>query len=375
MDTKMDTKVILLTGGVGFIGSHVLLSLLRDPHQCYTVVILDDLSNSNEESLRRVGELSARPAQIIFYRGDIGDQAILRKIFTAHPDLDLVINCAGLKSVSESNAIPLKYYHTNMTGTIVLLEMMQEFGITQFIFSSSATVYGGAPAPLIESSPTGAGITNAYGRSKYMIEEMLKDLVNAPLSDSNRKPWKVIILRYFNPIGADASGRIGEDPLGIPNNLMPYIAQVCIGKRPQLTVFGQDYDTKDGTGVRDYIHVSDLASGHVAAVQALENPSLFTSDPLSQLKVYNLGSGTGCSVLELVQGMERASGKTVKYQVGPRRTGDLATVVATPELARQELKWQTTKSIQDMCEDTWRWQQMNPQGFPEPTSSESEDSK
>lgn len=333
---------ILITGGAGYIGSHTLVELLAAN---YDVVVIDNLCNSNVESLRRVEIITGK--KIPFFEMDIRDKAALDKLFHEH-QFDSVIHFAGLKAVGESTQIPLTYYDNNISGTVTLCEVMAKHNVKNIVFSSSATVYGDpASVPITENFPTSA--TNAYGRSKLFIEEILADLYR---SDNG---WNVINLRYFNPVGAHISGTIGEDPNGIPNNLMPYIAQVAVGKLKQVNVFGDDYDTIDGTGVRDYIHVVDLAKGHVKAVEKLaQKPGLAT---------YNLGTGRGYSVVEMINAFASASGQTIPYQIAPRRAGDIAQCYADPAFAKQELNWQAEKTIDDMTTDSWRWQSNNPQGY------------
>ncbi len=334
---------ILITGGCGYIGSHTCIEMLEAG---YDIVVIDNYYNSKPEALRRVKELSGK--DFPFYECDIRDADGLRKIFAAHK-IDAVIHFAGLKAVGESVQQPLMYYDNNVAGTVVLCQVMNEMGCKRIIFSSSATVYGtGNPSPLIEDMPTGA-VTNPYGRTKFMIEGILSDLC---VSDPE---WSAVLLRYFNPIGAHISGRIGEDPNGIPNNLMPYISQVAIGKLPQLSIFGDDYNTHDGTGVRDYIHVVDLARGHVKAVgYALEHTG---AEPI------NLGTGIGYSVLDLVKAFKTANGVDVPYKISPRRPGDVATCYSDPSKAAKLLGWKAEKNVEDMCRDTWRWQSQNPRGF------------
>ena len=336
---------ILITGGCGFIGSHTCIEMLAAG---YDIVVLDNYYNASPIALQRVKELSGR--DFPFYECDIRDEAGLRRIF-AENKIDAVIHFAGLKAVGESVQKPLEYYDNNVGGTVTLCRVMAEAGCKRMIFSSSATVYGMSnPSPLLETYHTGE-VTNPYGRTKYIIEEILKDVC---VSDPD---WSVVLLRYFNPIGAHESGRIGENPNGIPNNLMPYISQVAIGKRPFLSVFGDDYDTPDGTGVRDYIHVVDLAKGHVRATDfALKNTGA---------EVFNLGTGKGTSVLELVKTFERVNGVAVPYKVTPRRPGDIATCYSDPHKAEAVLQWKTEKTVDDMCRDTWRWQSQNPNGFEE----------
>lgn len=335
---------VLVTGGAGYIGSHTALELLNTG---YDVVVVDNFSNSKQESLRRVQELTGKA--LTFYEVDILDKDALRELFAAAP-IDAVIHFAALKAVAESVAQPLRYYHNNVTGTIILCEVMQEFGVRNLVFSSSATVYGDArEMPLLESFPL-LPAANPYGRTKQMMEGVLKDLC---VSDD---VWNIAILRYFNPIGAHESGRIGEDPNGIPNNLIPYVAQVAVGRLPELNVFGDDYDTPDGTGIRDYIHVVDLAIAHIKALQKLE------ADPGYLL--YNLGTGQGNSVLEVVSAFEQACGNEIPIRFRERRPGDVAVSYADPGKAREELGWEAVRALEQMCVDTWRWQSNNPQGYP-----------
>ena len=335
---------VLVTGGAGYIGSHTCVELLSAG---FEVVVVDNLCNSKEESLRRVQEISGK--SIAFHQVDIRDKAALRDVFTEH-EIESVIHFAGLKAVGESAQIPLSYYDVNLSGSVVLAEVMEEFSCSQIVFSSSATVYGpDAPIPYVETLPTGP--CNVYGRTKHMVEDILRDAAAVPQAG-----LKVSLLRYFNPIGAHESGRIGEDPQGIPNNLMPYIAQVAVGKLECLSVFGNDYPTVDGTGVRDYIHVVDLAKGHVCALQAMAK-----MEPGS--KIYNLGAGRGYSVLEVIKAFEKASGIAIAYKIAPRREGDLAEFYADAQLAKKELGWEAELGIDRMVADTWRWQSANPQGY------------
>jgi len=333
---------ILVTGGAGYIGSHTCLELLNAG---YDVTVVDNLANSKQEALRRVEELAGK--SLTFHQVDLLDQAGLDGVF-AGDRFDAVIHFAGLKAVGESVAIPLTYYRNNVTGTLNLLESMAAHGCKRLVFSSSATVYGEPKTvPIREDFPLSA--TNPYGRSKLMIEEILRDLYRSDAS------WDMGILRYFNPVGAHESGRIGEDPNGIPNNLFPYIAQVAVGKREYLSVFGGDYPTPDGTGVRDYIHVVDLALGHIKTLEKLmEGPGLVT---------YNLGTGRGYSVLEVIHAFEKASGRPIPYRIVARRPGDVATSFANPEKAAKELGWRADKDIEAMCKDAWRWQSENPDGY------------
>jgi len=333
---------ILVTGGAGYIGSHTCLELLQAGHE---VVVVDNLSNSKEESLKRIQEISGKSLE--FHRVDLLDREALDRVF-AGADIDAVIHFAGLKAVGESVKIPLSYYHNNITGTLILCELMGKYGVKNLVFSSSATVYGDpATVPITEDFPLGS--TNPYGRTKLMIEEILRDW---QASDSS---LNIALLRYFNPIGAHKSGRIGEDPNGIPNNLIPFISQVAVGKLPQLRVFGNDYPTQDGTGVRDYIHVVDLAIGHLRALEKLtSNPGVVT---------YNLGTGRGYSVLEMAAAFEKACGKKIPYEIVERRPGDIAECYADPTLANQELGWSADREVEEMCADSWRWQSRNPEGY------------
>ncbi len=336
---------ILITGGSGYIGSHTLIEL----HDAgYDFLVYDNLSNSSKESIRRVEKIINK--NIIFEEGDIRDIKKLEEIFSKY-SIDSVIHFAGLKAVGESVVKPLEYYDNNVVGTIRLLEVMKKFSCKKIVFSSSATVYGNPhKMPIKEDFPIG-GTTNPYGTSKYMIERILKDLYVA--DDS----FKIAILRYFNPVGAHESGAIGEDPNGIPNNLMPFISQVAVGKREFLSVFGGDYDTSDGTGVRDYIHVVDLAFGHVKAIEYLNN-----SKEINPLEV-NLGTGKGYSVLEMVKAFEKASGKKIPYRIVERRMGDIAKCYADSSFVKDVLDWEAKKNLDDMCQDTYNWQKMNPNGY------------
>lgn len=333
---------VLVTGGAGYIGSHTCIELINAGH---SVLVLDNLCNASRLSLQRVEAIVGQA--VPFIEGDIRDTALLERLFSEQK-IDSVVHFAGLKAVGESTEIPLDYYDNNVWGTINLLQVMRRHGVKKLVFSSSATVYGDpATVPISESFPLSA--TNPYGRSKLMIEDMLRDLA---LSDND---WQVALLRYFNPVGAHPSGTIGEDPNGIPNNLMPFIAQVAIGKRPELSVFGDDYNTPDGTGVRDYIHVVDLAVGHVKAIEKLEQKPGCVA--------YNLGTGQGYSVLEMVRAFEQASGKAVPYKIVPRRPGDIAQCYADPAFAEHELGWRAEKGLEEMMVDAWRWQSQNPDGF------------
>ena len=334
---------ILVTGGAGYIGSHTVLELLNEGEQ---VVVVDNLCNSSSESLTRVKDITGK--DVVFHQGDILDKAFLDNVFQQHT-IDQVIHFAGLKAVGESVRKPVEYYQTNVQGTLTLLDAMRDAGVFKLVFSSSATVYGDpASLPIREDFPVG-GTTNPYGTSKLMVEMVLQDVAK---SDPR---WAFAILRYFNPVGAHESGRIGEDPNVIPNNLLPYIAQVAVGKLESLGVFGNDYDTVDGTGVRDYIHVVDLALGHLKALTHISRHS--------GVHIYNLGTGNGYSVLQMVQAYETASDKAVPYTISPRREGDIAACYAAPEKARTELNWQAERGIDVMMQDTWRWQSGNPQGY------------
>ena len=333
---------ILVTGGAGYIGSHTCIELLNEGHE---VVVVDNLSNSKEESLRRVEELTGK--SLSFHKVDLRDKAALDAVFK-DAAIDSVVHFAGLKAVGESVTIPLSYYDNNITGTLVLCEVMAANGVKNIVFSSSATVYGDPQTvPITEDFPLSA--TNPYGRSKLFVEDILSDI---HVSDNS---WNVALLRYFNPVGAHVSGRIGEDPNDIPNNLMPYVSQVAIGKLESLSVFGDDYPTPDGTGVRDYIHVVDLALGHVKALEKL------TTNP--GVVIYNLGTGNGYSVLDMVKAFEKASGKTVAYKIVARRSGDIAVCYANPAKAKQDIGWEATRGIEEMCNDAWRWQSDNPNGY------------
>ena len=337
--------MILVTGGAGYIGSHTVVELLQAGCD---VIILDNLCNSSEESIKRVTKITGKAP--MFVEGDIRDIELLRSIFSSH-DISAVVHFAGLKAVGESVAKPLEYYDNNVYGTLTLLQVMKEFAVKRIVFSSSATVYGDpASVPIREDFPTG-GTTNPYGTSKYMVERILADVCAA---DSE---WSAVVLRYFNPVGAHKSGLIGEDPNDIPNNLLPYVAQVAIGRLAQLSVFGNDYNTPDGTGVRDYIHVVDLALGHLAALGKLARTTGF--------EAVNLGTGNGYSVLDMVAAFEKASGRAVPYKIVARRPGDIATCYADPAYAQQSLGWRAERGLDEMMEDTWRWQSQNPNGYKE----------
>ncbi|MEI7994026.1 MAG: UDP-glucose 4-epimerase GalE [Methylococcaceae bacterium] len=348
----MNNKTVLVTGGAGYIGSHACVELLQAG---YKVVVVDNLSNSKPESLARVEQITGKT--LAFYQADIRDKQALTDIF-AKESPSTVMHFAGLKAVGESCAQPFLYYHNNVYGTLVLTEVMSNANVKKLIFSSSATVYGESSSPQYsEDFPLGA--INPYGRSKAMIEDILRDLSAADKLNPTEFPWKIALLRYFNPIGAHESGMIGEDPNGIPNNLIPYVAQVAIGKLKQLSVFGDDYPTRDGTGIRDYIHVVDLVKGHIKALAVLDGNKYATGGCIA----YNLGAGRGYSVLEIINAFEKITGKTINYKISPRRSGDLAECFANPELALKELNWKVEKNLDDMVADTWNWQTKNPLGY------------
>lgn len=337
-------KTILVTGGAGYIGSHTLIELINNN---FEVVVIDNLANSSRESLRRVEQITGH--EIPFIEADVRDQSVLDDIFTTY-SIDSVIHFAGLKAVGESVAKPLEYYDDNLVSTLALLEAMRKHSVKQLVFSSSATVYGSpSELPLRETSTVGVGLTNPYGKTKYMIEQIIQDYCAADPA------FEATILRYFNPIGAHKSGQIGEDPNGIPNNLLPYVAQVAVGKLQSVGVFGDDYDTPDGTGVRDYIHVVDLARGHVAALQHMK----------AGVSIYNLGTGSGTSVLEIIKAFSKACGRDLPYEIKPRRAGDIAACYADCSKAERELGWRAELSIEQACADSWRWQSQNPNGFSE----------
>lgn len=339
-----ELKLVLVTGGAGYIGSHVVLELLNTGR--YQPVAVDNLENSSVESLKRIEKITGK--KVDFYEYDILDREKLTEVFKKYRFF-AVMHFAGLKAVGESVRIPARYYRVNIDIALNLIEVMKEFGVKNFIFSSSATVYGEPQyLPIDENHPVG-NCSNPYGKSKYFVEEILKDVYEA------EPDWNIILLRYFNPVGAHESGEIGEDPRGVPNNLMPYVSQVAVGARPELTVFGNDYNTRDGTGVRDYIHVVDLAQGHVAALAIIEQNC--------GLKIYNLGTGKGVSVLELVHAMEKAAGHKIPYKITGRRLGDITALSADPSLAEKELHWKAERGLEEFCADAWRWQSKNPRGY------------
>ncbi len=342
-EKENNDMAILVTGGAGYIGSHTLIELLTAGHE---VVVVDNLSNSSEESLTRVKKITGK--ELTFYEADICDKEAMDRIFT-NETIDSVIHFAGLKAVGESVAKPLEYYENNIGGTLALCEIMRKHNVKNIVFSSSATVYGNPKfIPITEDCPKGE-ITNPYGQTKSMLEQILTDI------HTSDPEWNVILLRYFNPIGAHVSGMLGEDPKGIPNNLVPYIAKVAVGKLECLGVFGNDYETKDGTGVRDYIHVVDLAVGHVRAIEKLKDKE--------GVSIYNLGTGNGYSVLEVIHAFEKACGKKINYTIKPRRAGDIANCYCDPGKALNELSWKAQFGIEKMCEDSWRWQSQNPNGY------------
>ncbi|KAI8393308.1 UDP-glucose 4-epimerase [Radiomyces spectabilis] len=339
----MDQKSVLVTGGAGYIGSHTVIELLNAN---YSVVIIDNLCNSSYEAVRRIEKITGK--SVTFYKVDLLDKKAMVEVFKRHPNIGSVIHFAGLKAVGESTKIPLDYYHNNITGTVLLLQAMKENNVKDIIFSSSATVYGDPPIiPIPETCPTGA--TNPYGRTKHYIENMIRDLCTA------EPDWNAGLLRYFNPAGAHPSGILGENPLGIPNNLMPFLAQVAIGRREYLSVFGNDFPTKDGTPIRDYINVVDLAKGHIAALEKLrEKPGCVE---------YNLGTGKGKTVLEMVAAFSKAVGRDLPYKIVGRRAGDVTNLTANPAKANEELKWKAEVSIEESCASLWNWQSKNPNGL------------
>ena len=334
-------RTILVTGGCGFIGSHTTLELLNKNYQ---VVVVDNFSNSSFEGLRRVQKITGK--DVVFYEADIRDRAAMEKIFAAHT-FDAVIHFAAFKAVGESCKLPLKYYENNISGTVTLLQVMEKYNVKKIIFSSSATVYGD-PEKLPLDENCRLSTTNPYGSTKLMMENIMQDVQKADPA------WNIILLRYFNPVGAHESGMIGEDPKGIPNNLMPYVAQVASGKLERINVFGNDYDTPDGTGVRDYIHVVDLALGHIAAIENCNEAGVH---------IYNLGTGRGYSVLDMIHAFEKACGKTLPYQICARRDGDIASCYACPDKAKKDLKWEAKFGIEEMCASQWKWQSGNPRGY------------
>eukprot|EP01035_Chromulina_nebulosa_P017901 gene17901-23519_t len=367
---------ILVTGGAGYIGTHTIVCLLEAG---YDITVVDNLSNSQFESLNRVKQLLDLPndsKRLEYYEIDICDYTKFEnEIFKQNSKpFQACIHFAGLKAVGESVVKPLLYYENNLVSTINLLKLMDKYDCHSIVFSSSATVYGSAEVPITEDTPVGLGITNPYGRTKYMIEEILQDFKKSKDINKDNDKWSIVILRYFNPVGAHPSGRIGEDPNGIPNNLMPFVSQVAVGRRPKLSIFGNDYPTPDGTGVRDFIHVMDLAEGHVAAIKYIQpidkiNRGLSKYDDYTlgeghgKLSIFNLGTGKGCSVLDMVRAMESASGKEISYEVVPRREGDIAVCYADTTKAKEVLHWSATRSLQDMCTDLWSWQSNNPDGY------------
>lgn len=364
MDFTKDTRRhILVTGGAGYIGSHTLVCLLEAG---FNVVVVDNLINSNAESLNRVRQITGcEPSRIRFYEQDLCDAVGLERVFSESPQFEACIHFAGLKAVGESVVKPIEYYRNNLDSTIILLNLMKKYNCKSIVFSSSATVYGAAPVPITEESQAGIGITNAYGRTKYFIEQILEDFYQSTVIAGDN--WNILVLRYFNPVGAHPSGLIGEDPNGPPNNLMPYVSQVAIGRREKLTIFGNDYSTHDGTGVRDFLHVMDAADGHVAALNFLnpvaagrgaDSPSGF-----GQYSVINLGTGRGCSVLEMVDAMKRASGKPIPYEIGPRRAGDIDVCYAETSKSLRLLGWSAKRNLDEMCIDLWNWQSKNPNGY------------
>jgi len=359
MSLNLTDQRILVTGGAGYIGSHTSLELLANGAK---VTIVDNLINSSADAVNRIRELCSTPENLEFSKVDLNDKSALEEVFSKAkrpdgPPFDAVIHFAGLKSVGESSQMPLKYYKYNVSGAINLFETMQRHKCFRLVFSSSATVYGVPESnPVNESAPLRT--TNPYGQTKLMIEEICRDLAN---STSNEK-WQIVLLRYFNPIGAHPSGRIGEDPTDIPNNLLPFVTQVAIGRRALVRIFGNDYDTRDGTGIRDYIHVEDLAEGHLAALKRF-NSNSESGSKAAFCNAYNLGTGSGVSVLEMIKIVENVSGKRIKYEIVERRKGDVATCFADPSKAERELGWKTKRSLHDAVASSWKWQSMNPNGF------------
>eukprot|EP00607_Mallomonas_marina_P005104 CAMPEP_0182427364 /NCGR_PEP_ID=MMETSP1167-20130531/17114_1 /TAXON_ID=2988 /ORGANISM="Mallomonas Sp, Strain CCMP3275" /LENGTH=356 /DNA_ID=CAMNT_0024609549 /DNA_START=131 /DNA_END=1198 /DNA_ORIENTATION=+ len=356
MDKKVgEGKNVLVTGGAGYIGTHTIVVLLEAG---YDVTVVDNLINANEESLKRVKQITGcDDTRLKFHNIDLLNISQFETVFQQmKKPFTACIHFAGLKAVGESVRKPLLYYENNLRSTLNLLQLMEKYDVTQLVFSSSATVYGAAEVPITEATPTGAGITNAYGRTKFMIEEILKDFMKSKSiseDEREREKWRIVILRYFNPVGSHPSGLIGEDPNGVPNNLMPYVAQVAVGRRPYLTVFGKDYSTPDGTGVRDYIHVMDLAEGHSAALSSMSLSLSLSQTPNDQVDIYNLGTGNGYSVLDMLKAMEKACGHKLQYEVGPRREGDIAVCYADPTKAREKLKWSAVRGLDEMCSDLW----------------------
>jgi UDP-glucose 4-epimerase len=348
-------KNILVTGGTGYIGSHTVVLLVEAG---WMVTVIDNLANSNTGSIKRIAAITKKPEQVEFFNVDLRDEVALEKLFSTH-SFDSVIHFAGYKAVGEAKQKPLLYYSNNIKGTVNLIEAMNKFNVKKLVFSSSCTVYGESPSPLTEESQTGFGITNAYSRSKYQIEQMLMDVYN---SDPT---WQICVLRYFNPVGAHESGLLGEDPRGIPNCLMPYVLQVLVGRLPKLTIYGDNYETRDGTPIRDYIHVVDVARGHIDAISYMAKYMQENESKKGIFDTFNFGTGKGTTVFELVHALEKASGKTVPYVVGPPRAGDLTASYANPEKAEKVLGWKAIYDIDTICRDAWKWQSLNPNGFDE----------
>eukprot|EP01036_Dinobryon_divergens_P022927 gene22926-31231_t len=361
---ETEPETILVTGGAGYIGTHTIVLLINAG---YNVAVVDNLVNSSEEALERVKVIcNCDSSRIRFYNIDLCDSAAFEKVFQdgggcagGFKKFKACIHFAGLKAVGESVKRPMYYYENNIIGTMNLLNLMDKYGCYSLVFSSSATVYGSAEVPISESTPIGTGISNPYGKTKFMIEEILRDYKKS--KEMVQDAWSVVILRYFNPVGAHPSGLIGEDPNGPPNNLMPYIAQVAVGKREFLTIFGNDYPTKDGTGVRDYIHVMDLAEGHLSALRYMDDSS--SGSGYNKCSEFNLGTGAGCSVMDMLSAMGKACGFDLPYKIGPRRDGDVAVCFADCSKAQQALGWTAVRTLEDMCKDTWNWQSRNPNGF------------